>query len=985
MTFTAPWHRRCPDDQSAHGIVGIGASAGGLDAFHSFFQNMASDSGLAFVVLLHLPAGRRSMLPDILARWTSMRVTEANDGDQIEANVVYVPPPHAIVSLKDGFLRIGMPTEDTPREHHPIDGFFGSLASELRERSIGIVLSGTGSDGTLGLKAIKECGGLTIAQGRKGSGPEHDGMPGGAIATGVVDLVAPVEAIPAHLLRLRGMRLAENDPSEASLDEQTNAARLAICTILRTQVGHDFSGYKDKTFLRRVQRRMQVLNIGEIGDYVLRLEQDHEEVLLLFRDLLIRVTSFFRDKAAFDALERVVMPRLFAGKHADGTVRVWVPGCATGEEAYSMAILLREQMDRVQAVPKVQVFATDIDEPAIAIARLGRYPTTLLEGLSPQRRERYFHATSTGYTVTREIRDLCTFSPHSIVRDPLFSRMDLISCRNLLIYMDVELQGYVIPAFHYSLKPDGILLLGSSESTARHDELFEPLDQASRIFRRRDVRSPSLELRNRAAREKPPGLRQNPTNPESSPGWPNATTQAEGDAVSSYRQTEKSSTSVSGRSGPGLIRKSWNILQNGLRIALTPSDSTTPTVQQLQHELLRTQKQLQSITEEHETALEELNSANEELHSLNEELQSTNEELETSKEETQSANEELHTVNAQLSEKVDELDRANSDLRNLFAGTEIATIFLDRHFIIRSFTPAVGSIYNLIPSDHGRPLTDIASQLRYDDLRNDVERVLNTLQPQERRVAHKDGKTHYIMRVLPYRTPDSTVSGTLITFIDVTSIVQAEQHQRLLVDELNHRVKNMLTVVDSLAAQTLRRSQTLEEFSAAFTGRVRALTASYSLLSNQNWLRVSLREMLSEEIKPFAAQDLSNIVLEGPDVRLGPAGALAMGMAIHELATNAVKYGSLSRPEGRVNIAWRFEQGQGGPELVLDWTEVNGPAVQPPTRRGFGITLIERGFAHELSGRTTLDFDLKGVRASLRAPVGAAVYAEQFSERSVQA
>jgi two-component system CheB/CheR fusion protein len=964
-------------------IVGIGASAGGLDAFRGFFQNMASDSGLAFVVLLHLPLGRRSMLRDILARWTSMRVTEVNDGDRIEANVVYVPPPHAIVSLDDGHLRIRMPTE---REHRPIDGFFDSLAAELRENSVGIVLSGTGSDGSLGLKAIKECGGLTIAQGRNGSGPEHGGMPAGAIATGVVDLVAPVEAIPAHLLRLRGMRLTKIDPNEALLGEQTNAARFAICAILRTQVGHDFSGYKDKTFLRRVQRRMQVLNIGEIGDYVLRLEQDHEEVLLLFRDLLIRVTSFFRDKEAFEALERVVMPRLFAGKHADGTVRVWVPGCATGEEAYSMAILLREQMDKVQAVPKVQVFATDIDEPAITTARLGRYPTTLLEGLSPERRERFFRASSSGYTVTREIRDLCTFSPHSIVRDPPFSRMDLISCRNLLIYMDVELQADVIPAFHYSLKPDGILLLGSSESTARHDELFEPLDKASRIFRRRDVRSPHLELRSSAARQKP-GLRQNSTNPKSSPGWPKTTTPAEGDdTVSSYSpQTGKSFTSTSDRSDPGLIRKSWNILQYGLRIALNRADPTAPTVQQLQHELLGTQERLQSITEEHETALEELKSANEELHSVNEELQSTNEELETSKEEIQSANEELHTVNAQLSEKVDELDGANGDLRNLFAGTEIATIFLDRHFIIRSFTPAVGSIYNLIPSDQGRPLTDIVSQLRYDDLEDDVVQVLNTLQPQERRVAHKDGKTHYIMRVLPYRAPDSTVSGTLITFSDVTSIVQAELHQRLLVDELNHRVKNMLTVVDSLAAQTLRRSQTLEEFSAAFTGRVRALTASYSLLSNQNWSKVSLREMLGEEIKPFAAQDFSNIVLEGPDVRLGPAGALAMGMAIHELATNAVKYGSLSTPEGMVNIAWRFEQGHGGPELILDWTEVNGPPVQPPTRRGFGTTLIERGFAHELSGRTTLDFDLKGVRASLRAPVGAAVYAEQFSERPAQA
>jgi two-component system, chemotaxis family, CheB/CheR fusion protein len=963
-------------------IVGIGASAGGLDAFHSFFQNMPPDSGMAFVVLLHLPIGRRSMLPEILERWTSMRVIEANDGVLIEKNIVYVPPPHAIVSLDDGHLCVRMPAEDAPREHRPIDGFFGALAANMREHAIGVVLSGTGSDGSLGLKAIKECGGLTIAQGRNGSGPEHDGMPRGAIASGVVDLVAPVEAIPAHLMRLRSTHSMETNLNEAS-SGQPDAARLAICAILRAQVGHDFSGYKDKTFLRRVQRRMQVLNIVAISNYVARLEQDREEVLLLFRDLLIRVTSFFRDKEAFEVLERVVMPRLFAGKHADGSVRVWVPGCATGEEAYSIAILLREQMEKMQAVPKVQVFATDIDEPAIATARLGRYPTILLEGMSPERRGRFFKASSTGYTINKEIRELCTFSSHSIVRDPPFSRMDLISCRNLLIYMDVELQANVIPTFHYSLKPDGILLLGSSESTARHDALFEPLDKAFRIFRRRDVRSPLIKLRSRVGEKAVP--RQSSTHPESSPGWLQAATRMEGDTASSFKPTEKSSTNSPGQFDQGLIRKSRNILQYGLHIARNWSASATATVEQLQHALLSTQERLQSITEEHETALEELKSTNEELHSVNEELQSTNEELETSKEELQSTNEELHTVNARLSENVDELDQANSDLKNLFISTEIATVFLDRHLIIRSFTPAVGNIYNLIPSDHGRPLTDIVSHIRYDALGNDVLQVLDKLQPLERHIAHKDGKTHYVIRILPYRAPDSTVSGTLITFIDVTSIVQAEQHQRLLVDELNHRVKNMLTVVDSLAAQTLRRSQTLEEFSAAFMGRLRALTASYSLLSNQNWLSVSLREMLSEELKPFAARDPSNIVMKGPDVWLGPPGALAMGMAIHELATNAVKYGSFSVPEGVVNIAWRFEQVQGGQELVVDWTEVNGPVVQPPTRRGFGITLIERGFAHELSGRATLDFDLKGVRISLRAPIGGAVYAEQSSKGSAQA
>jgi two-component system CheB/CheR fusion protein len=424
---------------------------------------------------------------------------------------------------------------------------------------------------------------------------------------------------------------------------------------------------------------------------------------------------------------------------------------------------------------------------------------------------------------------------------------------------------------------------------------------------------------------------------------------------------------------PGLLGRLRLELGHGLQAAVKRLIGAIPSVKEVRDDLLGTRAQLQSVTEEYETALEEIRSANEELHSVNEELQSTNEELETSKEELQSVNEELSTVNVRLSEKVDELDRANSDLQNLFDSTQIATVFLDRHLIIRGFTPAVAGIYNLIPSDKGRPLTDIVSQLRYDGLRDDVQQVLDTLEPQERRVTRADQQAHYIMRILPYRAPDSTVSGTLVTFLDVTSIVQAEQHHRLLVDELNHRVKNMLTVVLSLAAQTLRRAATLEDFSQAFMGRVQALTASYTLLSGQNWLSVSLQDLLTEETRPYAAPDRNNIVMDGPGVRLAAAGVLAIGMAIHELAINAIKYGALSVPEGIVTISWRFDYLGGEKQLVLEWVESNGPAVQAPGKRGFGITLIERGLAHELSGEAHVDLDPKGVRAMLRAPVGAAV------------
>jgi two-component system CheB/CheR fusion protein len=389
----------------------------------------------------------------------------------------------------------------------------------------------------------------------------------------------------------------------------------------------------------------------------------------------------------------------------------------------------------------------------------------------------------------------------------------------------------------------------------------------------------------------------------------------------------------------------------------------------LEAELRDTREQLRSVSEEHDTAVEELRSANEELHSVNEELQSANEELETSKEEIQAVNEELQTVNSELATKVDELDHKNSDLKNLFDSTQVATIFLDPYFIVRGFTPAVASIYNLIPSDQGRPLTDIVSRLRYDGLRRDVHQVLTTLEPLERRVIRDDGETHYLMRILPYRTPESTIDGTLVTFVDVTSIVQAEQHQRLLVDELNHRVKNMLTVIISIATQTMRNCRTLDEFSANYMGRVHALSTAYSLLSAKDWQTVSLRALLMEELEPFVAQDRTNLIIGGPQIFLEPRAALALGMAIHDLTTNAVKYGALSVAEGNVSVTWRVGKIENDEWLYVDWVETDGPAVKPPTCRGFGMLLIERGLKDDMGAEVNMEFAKSGVRATIKAPL----------------
>jgi two-component system CheB/CheR fusion protein len=1030
-------------------VVGIGASAGGIEAFHRFFEKMPPDSGLAFVVVLHLAAGRKSMLPEILGRWTGMQVTEARDGDAVAADHVLVIPAGGVAQLRDGRLFLRRAIAEAPQAPAaPIDVFFDSMAAELNEDAIGVVLSGTGHDGALGLKAIKARGGLTLAQGANGTAPEYPGMPDSAVAAGAVDLHVAVEEMPGQILAARQARLAALRQAEQP-PVAFEKIRVSICDILRSRLGHDFGQYKLQTFMRRVQRRMQVLRLNSYDDYVGRLGADREQVVLLFRDLLISVTSFFRDASAFAALEKDIIPRMFQGKDAASDLRIWVPACATGEEAYSLAILLREAMDRLSVTPKVQIFASDIDEVAIATARAGRYPATLLDGMTDERRSRFFVESPGGYVVRQEVRELCTFSAHSLIRDPPFSRIDLISCRNLLIYMDNDLQDRVIPIFHYALVPGGILVLGSSETIARHERQFLPLDRSNRIFVRQDGPTEVPSVYHVAANDARSATGAGLTNrADPKTHWQKAV------AFANRRVLERFACPFVVVSGNGevahfsshtgrylepalgsptsnlfeMARKGWGLeLRTALRrcvethrpveqqraivsadgeaaspvrliveplpgldsdplymIVFVELDPPQPSeervsaaaipepnaaIAQLERENRDLREQLQSIAEEHATAVEELRSSNEELQSVNEELQSTNEELETSREEIQSINEELNTVNVQLTTKVEELDRSNGDLKNLFDSTKVATVFLDPFLVIRSFTPEIANIYNLIPSDVGRPLTDIVGRLTYATLREDVQSVLRTLQPLEKRVERHDGSAHYLMRILPYRSPDSTVDGSLITFVDVTSIVRAEQHQRLLVDELNHRVKNMLTVVISLATNTLRRATSLEGFQEVFLGRIHALTAAYALLSRDGWSPIPVREILTEELKPFMSGERTNVVLAGRPVLLEPRAALALGMAAHELTTNAVKYGALSVPEGNVAVSWSVESAADHEWLVLKWVERDGPRVSPPARRGFGMTLIERGFAHDVGGEVEVDFAEAGVVAILRAPL----------------
>lgn len=482
-------------------IIGIGASAGGLEAFRTFFTHMPADSGMAFVLVQHLAPDHKSMLVDLLAASTKMSVIQATDDMEIEADHVFVIPPNATLTVEAGRLRVEKPAP--PREsRRPIDTFFVSLAEDQRENAVCIILSGTGSDGTIGASAIKENGGLTLAQ------AEFDhhakpGMPLSATSTGQVDDVLPVEAMPAKLVaylkHLNGVAGAK-DPEGTRQDAGGYLA--AIFSLLQARCGHDFRSYKEKTFVRRMQRRMQVLQISTPEAYVSRLREQPREVDFLFMELLIGVTQFFRDPAAFEALRTSVLANMVRGKAADEPIRIWVPGCATGQEVFTLAMLVREAMDRSGPMPKVQIFGTDIDERSIVVARLGRYAKPMV-GVSPERLERWFVEDGDGYCIVPEIREMCLFSIHSLIKDPPFSKLDLISCRNLLIYLDPEAQDRVMRTFHYALNTGATLFLGSSEAVTRSAKLFAVADKKYRIFTRKIIDGPSLPDLSPAGRTKP--------------------------------------------------------------------------------------------------------------------------------------------------------------------------------------------------------------------------------------------------------------------------------------------------------------------------------------------------------------------------------------------------------------------------------------------------------------------------------------------------
>jgi len=1032
-------------------VVGVGASAGAVEALEGFFRGMPPQPGLACVIVTHLSPDRESMLPEIVSRFTTMPVHAITDGMPIEKDHVYLLPADAMLSVVNGTLRV-QSQDRRQRERRPIDVFLSTLAADIGEYSAGVILSGGDSDGTLGIKAIKERGGLTLAQATDGYGPHHADMPESAISSGLVDLALPVDQMGSKLASFAAGAFeldvipgtGDTDADRGRFDE----AREAVFTILRNQIGHDFSGYKGKTFLRRVQRRMQVLDIRTPEAYVARLSADPEEVTALFRDLLINVTSFFRDAQAFEALAELVVPKLFEGRGAGDIVRVWVPGCATGEEVYSVAMLLFEQVEGRADAPRVQVFATDIDQAALAVARAARYPAPLLEGVSRARRERFFVRDGSSYVASKEVRDLCIFSPHSVIRDPPFSRMDLVSCRNLLIYFRTEIQNQVIPTFHYALRPDGYLFLGMSENVSQFDELFVPIEKKHRIFRRRADVTPQIRLPltgsfsmtgNLAAfapsrpslgsaalrhaveahmleRFTPPHVLATRDGDvvyysgrtgkylEAAPGVPTrqlfamarkglgldlravfreavesgrpATRQSvviEGEdgrvqvisltveALAEHTQNERLYLVVFADQGPGLTR------EEAILRAQSMNDGATV---QAEKELRDTRERLQSMIEEYETALEELKSSNEELEAVNEELQSSNEELEASKEEFVSLNEELHTVNLELNGKIEALDRANNDLQNLFESTSVATVFLDRDLVIRSFSPAMSGIFPIRPGDRGRPITELASRLDIPGLEDDIAAVIRTNQPQERQVSGgDDGAAHFLIRLAPYHAHGHETDGVVIAFVDVTGMVHAEQRQNVLIAELQHRTRNLLAVIQSIAQQTLADHPALE----TFMSRLAALGRLQGLIGEANGDLINLSDMVRLEFDALGVADSQRIAVNGPSVPLGFRNVQTIALVLHELATNAVKYGALKDDEARLDVNWNIQGGgSGAASLVIDWVERGLRTAPDASRTGFGRQLIEKALKFTLQAATELRFNADGISCHIEIPLSSA-------------
>jgi two-component system CheB/CheR fusion protein len=1137
-------------------VVGLGASAGGIKALQKFFELLPASIGAAFVVIVHLDPEHRSELPEILASRSRMPVKQVTGTSPLNRDCIYVIPPDRQLRISDDEIS-AVPFEEPRGQRAPIDHFFRSLAEQHGD-GFAIILSGAGCDGTQGVKAVKAAGGIVLVQDPEEA--EYPSMPRSAIATEMADFVLPISALVTSLIDLMKTKQQLVLAQQGDDDEQLRR----VLAHLRVRTGHDFSHYKRSTVMRRVLRRMQVARRESIEDYFVFLRENADESQELLADLLISVTTFFRDPKAFEALAKHAIANV-VNKPPGQMVRIWVAGCATGEEAYSIAILLLEEAARHELRPEMQILASDLDTKALAIAREGCYPATIEVDVSEERLRRFFTRDGDQYRVKREIRDIVLFANHSLLKDPPFSRLDIISCRNVLIYLDRELQSQVLATLHYGLNPNGFLLLGSSESAEHPDGLFRTIDRDMRLYQStgrssqhmlalprlsglplsmdpayRPIAPPkssgALEAhRDALERAAPPSILVDDRHrvlhisetagryllPSAGPLSTDVIDLVRPELrfelrTALHRALERNEASLSEPIMVGFNGSARRILLQVKNVADSDQDKgrraiilfvegehrpaaaavAAPegegVVQRLEQQLRVMQGQLRTTREESEAANEELRAANEELQSVNEEYRSTAEELETSKEELQSINEELQTVNSELKLKLETVSRANSDLQNLMAATDFATLFVDAGLRIKRFTPKLTELFSITLNDVGRPITDFAHKLNYDGFSEDAKLVLKNLMPVEREIRGREGGWFHV-RFRPYRTVDDKIDGVVATFLDVTdrrqmedalrhsgemlrqesrlvelsrapifvwdsngTIVQwnrgseelygysraeaigkekqtllkttvpgstlqtvkdalfqdgtwrgelhqktkdgrnliveshielvsegdprfvlestrditaskaLEERQRLLLRELAHRVKNTLAVVQSMVHQTWRAAPGKDDFIQRLDGRIVTLARSHDLLLQSEWRGAELHGLVEHQMGAYLSEEPPRVRVDGVPVTLPPDLAMPFGMVLHELTTNAAKYGSLSGNKGEVHLNWEIS-GNKPCVLKVIWEELSGPPVKKPTHKGVGTKLIKSG----IPGSTVeQEYSTTGFRCTIQVPLG---------------
>ncbi|MEI2723380.1 MAG: chemotaxis protein CheB [Verrucomicrobiota bacterium] len=716
-----------PPAPVAFPIVGIGASAGGLEALEHFLSHVPKSSGMAFVIVQHLDPTRKGIMPELLQRATDMRVIQVKDRTRVQPDQVYVIPPNKDMSILHGVLHLLEPTSARGLRL-PIDSFLRSLAQDQQERSIGVILSGMGSDGTLGLRAIKENAGVVLVQ--DPATAKFDGMPRSAIDAGLADIVAPVDDLPGRILAYLQRTPLAHAP-ERPLEDKTQSALEKAIILLRTHTGHDFSLYKRNTLYRRIERRMGIHQIDKVANYIRYLQENPQELDLLFKELLIGVTSFFRDGGVWEELRASVLPKLLASRPDGHALRAWVPGCSTGEEAYSLAMVLKEAMEKLKPAKKfaLTIFATDLDKDAIDKARLGLYPANITADVSPERLKRFFTKVDGGYRVGTEIREVVVFAPQSLILDPPFTKLDFLSCRNLLIYLAPEMQKKLMPLFHYSLSPGGLLLLGSAETVGGFTDLFATLGGKTRLYRRIEsaTRAEPIEFPSSFAPYLPGGAAGRPETK------PPLSLQSLADQLILQHYSPPAVLVndkgdilyVSGRTGkylePAAGKANWNIFamaREGLRYELTNAfqkvlrKTGTVALRDLQlaspggeqfvnlkvqriedpealrgsvmivftdapappatkpashtgkvRKLAGPSARLTELEQKHRRVCLELQTTREDMQASQEELRSANEEMQSTNEEMQSTNEELTTSKEEMQSLNEELQTVNAELQ----------------------------------------------------------------------------------------------------------------------------------------------------------------------------------------------------------------------------------------------------------------------------------------------------------------------------------